>query len=423
MTEDRRTIAFVSSNATWGGSEDLWSAAAAVLAAGGHRVDAYKNHLDHDEPSVRRLIDLGCRPTNLARLPFLPGRIYWWIAALTYPLTFGYQAVLFYLTVKMRRRPDLLVVSQGGNHDGWLYARAAMRLGLPYVLISQKATDLYWPLDTRREAIKACYAAARWCYFVSEHNLRLTEEQLGMRLPHASIVRNPFKVSWEPRGEWPGTDLGFRFACVGRLYPKEKGQDLLLRVLARDKWRSRPVSLTFYGSGEQAQGLKEMAGLLGLDNVQFGGFAGDVDAIWDRHHALLLATRAEGLPLVLVEAMLAGRVAIVTDVAGNREMLDDGETGFIAAAPTEDAMDEAMERAWQRRTDWPAIGREAARRVRERVPADPAAELAAQLIRLGQGRSTVAALAGDSAFGKGDAAAPAEEGRRHAGTFSGAGQP
>lgn len=421
MTEDRRMIAFVSSNATWGGSEDLWSAAAAALAADGHRVDTYKNQLDYDEPSVGRLLELGCRPTSLARIPFLPRRIYWWVAALTYPLTFGYQAVLFYLTVKLRRRPDLLVVSQGGNHDGWLFARAAMRLGLPYVLISQKATDLYWPLDSRREAVKACYRAARWCYFVSEHNLRLTEEQLGMRLPHASVVRNPFKVSWEPRDEWPGTDLGFRFACVGRLYPKEKGQDLLLRVLAREKWRSRPVSLTFYGSGEQEQGLKEMAALLGLDNVHFGGFAGDVNAVWDRHHALLLATRAEGLPLVLVEAMLAGRVAIVTDVAGNREMLDDGETGFIATAPAEDAMDEAMERAWQRRGDWQAIGREAARRVRERVPADPAAQLAGDLIRIAGAPLPLAVI--EDAASNDDAAAPPDEGRRLGGSFSTSAQP
>jgi glycosyltransferase involved in cell wall biosynthesis len=422
MTEARRTIAFVSSNATWGGSEDLWSAAAAALAADGHRVDAYKNHLDHKEPSVRRMLELGCRLTNLARFPFLPGRIYWLVAALTYPLTFGYQAVLFYLTVKLRRRPDLLVVSQGGNHDGWLYARAAMRLGIPYVLISQKATDLYWPLDSRREAIKACYRSARWCYFVSKHNLHLTEEQLGMRLPNASVARNPFKVAWEPREEWPGTDMGLRFACVGRLYPTEKGQDLLLRILAREKWRSRPVSLTFYGSGEQEQGLKEMAALLGLENVKFGGFAGDVNAIWERHHGLLLATRAEGLPLVLVETMLAGRIAIVTDVAGNRELLDDGETGFIAAAPTEDAMDEAMERAWQRRGDWPAIGREAARRVRERVPVNPAAQLAGDLVRIAGGLPPLAPATNDPAL-NGDAAAPADEGRRHAGTLSGAGQP
>jgi glycosyltransferase involved in cell wall biosynthesis len=199
------------------------------------------------------------------------------------------------------------------------------------------------------------------------------------------VVRNPFKVSWQQRSDWPGTDLGFRFACIGRLYPMEKGQDLLIRVLGRDRWRSRPVSLTFFGVGEQSVGLAEMAALHGLANVRFAGFANDVDQIWTGHHALLLSSRAEGLPLVLVEAMLCGRVPIVTDVAGNSEVVEDDVTGFLAAAPTEDALDEAMERAWQRRAEWRAIGEAAARRIRELVPPDPAGELAERLLRLADG--------------------------------------
>ena len=62
------------------------------------------------------------------------------------------------------------------------------------------------------------------CFFVSRHNLRLTEEQFGIRLEHASVVRNPFKVGWEPSRDWPGTDLGLRFACVGRFYPRRRAR-------------------------------------------------------------------------------------------------------------------------------------------------------------------------------------------------------
>ncbi|MDQ4086672.1 MAG: glycosyltransferase [Pseudomonadota bacterium] len=421
MSQVPKHFAFVSSNVTWGGSEDLWSAVAAELAAAGHRVSAYKNELDLSHKRVRRLAELGCRLTTLAPFPFLPRKLRSAMAMLTYPLTFGYQAVCFYLAVRLRRRPDLLVISQGGNHDGWLYVRMAVRMGLPYVLISQKATDLYWPLDARRDKIKSMYRKARWSYFVSKHNLRLTEEQLAMRLERASVVRNPFNVAWERREDWPGADMGLRLACVGRLYPKEKAQDLLLRVLARDKWRARPVSLTFYGSGEQERGLQELASFLNLENVRFGGFAQDVDALWASHHALVLPSRAEGLPLVLVEAMLCGRVAIVTDVAGNRELLDDDVTGFIAAAPTEDALDEAMERAWQRREEWREIGREAARRVRQLVPRDPAAVLAEELVLVADGRLQLSSLPQGRA--ESAAAAPLEEERRHAHSRNGASYP
>jgi glycosyltransferase involved in cell wall biosynthesis len=380
-----RHIVFISSNLTWGGSEDLWSEAAIMLANAGHRVTAYKNAFPRGEGSTARLNEAGCRLIALAKIPFFPARAYYFIIALNYLVNFGFQTLHLYVSLKLRRRPDLVVVSQGGNHDGWLFANVCIRLGLPFVLISQKATDLYWPLDSRRERMRSALLEARHCFFVSNHNLKLTEEQFAVRLDHASIVRNPFKVPWEYRGEWPGTDLGFRFACIGRLYPMEKGQDLLIRVLAREKWRRRPVSLTFYGVGVQSTGLAEMAEQHSLDNVRFAGFTSDVEGVWANHHALILASRAEGLPLVLVEAMLCARVAIVTDVAGNSEVVEDNVTGFLAAAPTEDALDEAMERAWQRRSEWRTIGELASRSIRASVPADPAQSLADVLVGIADG--------------------------------------
>jgi glycosyltransferase involved in cell wall biosynthesis len=384
---------FVSSNVTWGGSEDLWSEAAAKLARAGHRVIAYKNKFNPGEGAEPDLRRSGVRLIEIARFPFLPRALYYLLVALNYRVNFAFQAFRFYCSLLLRRRPDLVVLSQGGNHDGFVFAQVCLRLNLPFVMISQKATDLYWPVDSRREYIRAAVRGARHQFFVSQHNLRLTEEQLGMKLARASVIRNPFKVNWKVRPVWPGTDLGIRFACVGRLYPKEKGQDLLLRVFAREHWRSRPVSLSFFGHGEQQQGLAEMAAHLGLENVRFGGFANDIDALWAEHHALVLPSRAEGLPLVLVEAMLCGRVSIVTDVAGNREVLEDNVTGFLAGAPTEDSLDEAMERAWARRADWPEMGEAAAARIRSLVPRDPGAELAGQLVRLARGEMIEASAA------------------------------
>jgi len=146
------------------------------------------------------------------------------------------------------------------------------------------------------------------------------------------------------------------------------------------------VSVTFFGSGENGVGLAEMAAYHELENVRFAGFTRDIEAIWASHHALVLPSRAEGLPLVLVEAMLSGRVAIVTDIAGNGEVVEDDVNGFLAATPTADALDEAMERAWQRRAEWRKIGERAAADIRRLVPPDPAGTLAMQLVQLADGQ-------------------------------------
>lgn len=375
---------FISSNTTWGGSEELWAGAAATLADAGHKVTVFKPRVDRSPEHIQQLRDRGCRVFNLTGFPLLHPKIYALASAVSYRLGTIQQSVFLYLGL-LFMKSDLIVLSQGGNHDGLQFAWVLRVLGRPYVLIAQKAADMYWPMDVRRKALHAMYAGARAAFFVSEHNRRLTEEQIGANLPRALVVRNPFAVPWEPRHDWPGESDGFRFACIGRLYPMEKGQDLLLRVLARDKWRRRPLSVTFYGIGANREGLEAMARHHGLTSVRFAGFTDDVPGIWDDHHGLILPSRCEGLPLVLVEAMLSGRVSIVTDVAGNGEVLADGRTGFLATAPTEDALDQAMERAWQRRHEWRAIGAAAAECIRMLVPPDPAAVLASTLERLAAG--------------------------------------
>lgn len=375
-------VVFVSGNRAWGGSEELWSATAAVLASDGHRVTVFKSGVDDSQPRIRRLRSLSCRIRDLARFPLMPRRLFTLVRSLSSGAAYGHEIVRLSIGLALSRRPDLVVVSQGGNHDGYFLAEVCRRLRLPYAIVSHKASELYWPADWQLKTIAAVYRSARACFFVSEHSRRLTEEQIGFAPPRAAVVRNPFLVPWEPRTDWPDDRRGWRLACVGRLHPKEKGQDLLLRVLARPRWRDRPLSVTFYGDGLQRASLERMARNLGLGNVAFAGFVDDVPAIWNDHHGLILPSRCEGMPIALVEAMLSGRVPIVTDVGGNAEVVDDGATGYVAAAPTEDALDEAMERAWNERHRWHEIGAAAAARIRTLVPPEPERCFAKDLVEL-----------------------------------------
>jgi glycosyltransferase involved in cell wall biosynthesis len=379
-------LAFVCSNVKWGGSEELWSAAAAALARRGHQVSVYKGGIPATEPRIQALRALGCALTDLAR-PQLP-------VTRRYPFLRSRRLhelrkiLRLALTLFFSPRPDLVIISQAANTDGWLHGALCRRMKLPYVLIVQKASDVYWPSDAHRAILRQAYTSSRWCFFVAEHNLRLTQEQLALDLPHSSVVRNPFLVRSDVRADWPDESRGLRLACVGRLLTGEKGQDLLLRVLSQDKWRRRALSVTFFGEGEQRNGLEEMARYLNLASVSFAGFIRDVDSIWDDHHGLVLASRCEGMPLVIVEAMMSGRLPIVTDVAGARELVDDGMTGFLAASATERSVDDALERAWQRRGEWRAIGTAAAIAIRALVPLEPAsvfADTLEQIARFGAG--------------------------------------
>ena len=277
--------------------------------------------------------------------------------------------------------PDLVVISQGGPWDGLGWMRACRGLGLKYCPIVHANSEIWWPVDEWRENIVAGLPAAARMFFVSKANRRLMELQSGFPLENAEIVINPCNVSVERAVPWPD-DSVTRLACVGRVDPQAKGQDLLLQVLAMPKWRERPIELNIYGGGPCLKSLEALKEMHGLTNVIFAGHESDVERIWARNHALVLPSRFEGLPLVIVEAMLCGRPVITTDIAGNAEYLEEGATGFIAHAPTVALLDDAMERAWSRRSEWLNIGLAARESISGKLPKDPIDTFAKRLMEI-----------------------------------------
>jgi glycosyltransferase involved in cell wall biosynthesis len=241
------------------------------------------------------------------------------------------------------------------------------------VVIVHCNSEHWWFEDREIEEAAAAYTAARRVFCVSRSNLNMLRMQLGDPLQNGEIVWNPYNVSPESIPAWPAEDGRWRLACVARLDPAAKGQELLLQVLARPEWRSRPVELNFFGEGPHELALRRLAGMFRLDQVQFRGHVSDIKAIWEQNHVLVLPSRYEGLPLVVVEAMWCGRPAIVTDVAGNTEVCVDNETGFVAPAPTVSLLADTLERAWERREDWQRMGQAARARAENLIPKDPVA--------------------------------------------------
>jgi glycosyltransferase involved in cell wall biosynthesis len=357
----------------WGGSEELWSQAAIRLSRDGHEISASIGHWPQPDPAVERLRAAGCRVFERQNRRFLSLALK---ACSQDPQVWRAERFI------RRESPDLVVISCGAFADDLWWSEACREIGVPYVVIAQAAAELWWPDDVHVSAIRSAYQAARAVFFVSRANLRLVERMLAGPIANAQVVWNPFNVDYNAVFSYPSTEPTFNLACVARLDPYAKGQDLLLEVLTLEKWRSRNLKVSFFGRGASAESLRALSCFYELNNVSFEGHIRNVHDIWKSNHILVLPSRLEGLPLALIEAMLCGRPAVVTNVAGNTEVLDDNETGFVAAAPTVPHIDEALERAWAHRCHWADMGREAARRIRMSVPEDPAAVFSNQIIDL-----------------------------------------
>jgi glycosyltransferase involved in cell wall biosynthesis len=376
---DKKRIVFVSNmdGSRWGGSEELWAGAALNLASEGLSIGASVHGWSPPHQRVVKLAGAGLDvQLRQAKYPLWQRA---WRTAFARNKRSADLEIAKFLAAKL---PALVVISDPASTPPIGLLEECVAKGLPFVTISQSNSEHFWPDDSAAAGYRKFMPAARRCYFVSKGNHRLFEDQIGCELPNAEIVWNPFNVDFNAAPRWPPMkETGeLRLASVARLHPPSKGQDILLEALADPLWRSRSWRLTLYGEGPMRYSIERMVQRLGLlERVRFAGFVPSVETIWSENHVLVMPSRYEGMPLAMVEAMLCARPVVATDVAGHSELVDDGVTGFLADAPTAPSVRRALERLWAERMDLQAIGKEAAKRIRERFPANPARTFAEKI--------------------------------------------
>lgn len=116
---------------------------------------------------------------------------------------------------------------------------------------------------------------------------------------------------------------------IGELLPN-KGQRFAIEAMKEVVRRHKNALLVIAGNGPERTALEAQVNETGLtDSVRFIGYCTCLEK-WQRAAEMLVAcSRREGLPLNVVETMLSGNPAVVSDNRGHRELVDDGVTGFI----------------------------------------------------------------------------------------------
>lgn len=135
-----------------------------------------------------------------------------------------------------------------------------------------------------------------------------------------------------------------RFVCVGRLC-EQKGQLLLIHALAELQRRGLSCELVLAGDGEMRPEVEALVAHHGLQSrVRITGWISGAQVREEllASRALVLPSFAEGLPVVIMEAMVLQRPVITTAVAGIPELVRNGESGWLVAAGSIDELIDAM---------------------------------------------------------------------------------
>jgi glycosyltransferase involved in cell wall biosynthesis len=130
----------------------------------------------------------------------------------------------------------------------------------------------------------------------------------------------------------PPARRGRRHLLYAGVLTRVKGVDTLLDALAILKGNGRAVPLGLAGDGPERRRLRLQAEKLGID--QLVTFYGHLDqarlaGLMREAHALVLPSRSEGLPRVIVEAMACATPVVASNLGGIVELVADGENGWL----------------------------------------------------------------------------------------------
>ncbi len=222
--------------------------------------------------------------------------------------------------------------------------------------------DIRDPL-TRRMAVMM-FARSRSVTVLSE----IEKENIARRWPDLHIEVLPNAVV-APDGAPPiRRNARPAIVFVGRMH-QSKGLQQIVEASRALLANGFEFSFTCYGEGPMRDEFTAaMKREIGERFIYGGVVAGDAKtAAFERADIFLLPSLyGEGLPMAMLEAMAAGCVAVVSEMASISSVINDGENGFLVAPGDTDDLIKKMMQVLELRPKWPEIGNAAATAIRTR---------------------------------------------------------
>jgi len=244
--------------------------------------------------------------------------------------TFGHpNTVIFSYFARLRGQVERFVVSYHATGDT-VEGRQVPHYLLPLL---RRADAIVAVAETHRDYLAAQEGLPREAIRVIHNGVDATVYRPGSPDERAE-VRRGLGIG--------GSDLVFM--AVGSLKPLKR-IDLFLRAAAPLMKRNPAALIVLVGDGPDRGALTALAESLGIGGrVVFTGVRDDVNVMFRAADALVLPSRTEAFPNVVLEAMATGLPVITTDVGSVREMVEDGRSALVVPREDEAALRAAIER-------------------------------------------------------------------------------
>ncbi len=229
--------------------------------------------------------------------------------------------------VRLQKRAADHIHVHHGYFGSWIAMVAARLLDVNFS-ITLHGSDLLLHgtyLDVKLQSCALCLTVSDYNrnYILQRYpdldSQKVVVERLGVDVPEHLASRR--KAEDEP----------FTVLAVGRLHPV-KDHAFLVQACVELRDRNVDFACSIAGEGPERRNLEKLIRKRSLEKQMtlLGHVArGDMNPLYDSADVVVLTSRSEGIPLVLMEAMARGKIVLAPAITGIPELVIPGQTGFL----------------------------------------------------------------------------------------------
>lgn len=252
------------------------------------------------------------------------------VPGLVREISLGKDLIALFQLYSLFKQEDFDLVHTHSSKTGFLGRLAARMAGVPVIIHHVHGFPFHDHLSHARRWLYICleYFAsflAQRVIFVNQEERRWAEQYLGLRGRAVTIYNGVQIDNSQVIGQRSRRKKVVAF--VGRLWEQKDPRTMIATFIhlarqGRHCW--------IIGDGPYRFYVKQEIDRVGLGEwIRFWGWQEDMSRLWPLIDVLFLPSLWEGAPFTILEAMAHGIPVVATDIKGNRELVKDGQTGFL----------------------------------------------------------------------------------------------
>ena len=373
---------FTSIGFPWGGSEILWAATAKEALQQKHEVLISVFDWPHQHASIEALKTKGAKFIYRRRFyPDVCTRVKKKLFNRFLPSGKKYTYHDYLKTFK----PDHILFNLAGGDEIATDTKDLMvfvqQTKIPFSVFYHSLSEQNYLSETIAENFIFVLQKAHYNFFTSQMQINLLQQHLGCSIDNARIINHPLRNIKVPAATRVDKVV-YNLCIIGSLVTRWKGQDMVIRILAKDHWRSLNWHLNIYGDGADKEALLNLISEKKLtDKVTLHGHTEDVNNIFAENDMILIPSRQDSGPIVLFEAMLAAKPVVGTYMGAMPDYITNYTTGVLAKDTTENEFENALEAAWNYRYQWEEWGKAGREKLLSSYDFEPHKTLLAKMLK------------------------------------------